>query len=110
MNDFGKYLEEVRTKTGIKNDRQLAMRIGVSPAYINYIKHGRIPEDDVCIKLAELANDKPESILLMAHKLKATEKSKPYWEHMFKTLAAATLASIITLPFLTNLLDTRYIM
>lgn len=111
MNYFSNYLKTVLDRTGIKNERQLALRLGITQGFISQIKKGEnTPSDELCIKLAKLAGDNPDRILLLSHKNKASEEAKPYWDKIIKTLATATLAIYITLPFFYNSLDIRYIM
>lgn len=64
----------------------------------------------MCLKIANLVGDKPEYVLTLAQKERASEIAKPFWGNILKTLATATLAIYITLPFLYNSLDVRYIM
>lgn len=107
MTDFVKYLEGVKAKMGITSDRQLAMKIGVSPAYFSNIRLGQVPHDDICLKIAELTGDNPEYVILLAHKSKANEATRPYWDHIFKVFEAiqkpalaASLALFLALPFI----------
>lgn len=109
MTEFTVYLKGIKAKLGIKSDRELAFKIGVSPAYISNMKLGQIPDDDVCLKIAEIAGDDPGKVLLLAHKSKASEKSKPYWESLFKKVVNVAFI-FITLLSLYSLNSIGYIM
>lgn len=115
MTDFSKYLEGVKAKIGIKSDRELAFALGVTAGSIyNVTKGTGIPTDDICLKIAEIAGDDPEKVLLIAHKSKASEKSRPYWDSLLKKVANMSLILFLALAFLPEILHIsspmRYIM
>lgn len=92
MTEFAKYLEGVKIKLGIKSDRQLAFMIGLTQPSMCSIMSGKtIPTDDIVLKIAEIAGDDPEKILLLAHKNKASEKSRPYWDSLLKKVVNMSL-------------------
>lgn len=109
MTEMAKYLTEVKAKLGIKSDSQLALKIGISQTMVSHIMLGyTAPGDDVCVKIAKIAGDSPEYVMLLAHKSKATEATRPYWDHIFKLFEviskkpalAASLALFLAFPFL----------
>lgn len=108
MTDFVKYLEGVKAKLGISSDRQFAGQIGVSQSFMSNMMAGwQVPEDDTCIKIAKLAGDNPERIILLARKSKASDTSRPYWEHIFalltepkKAAVTASLAFLLIIPMI----------
>lgn len=114
MTEFSKYIDGVKAKLGIKSDRVLAYQIGISTAYMSNLKAGAVPDDDVAIKIASLADDDPEKILLLAHKSKASEKSRPYWDSLLKKVVEMSLIIFLSLAFLPEILHIssppRYIM
>ncbi len=115
MTEFSKYLEDVKIKLKIKSDAELAIRIGKTQSYMSQVMRGMtMPTDDVCLKIAEIAGDDPEKVLLLAHKSKASEKSRPYWDSLLKKAVNASLIILIALTFLPEILPfsnpPRYIM
>lgn len=118
MTEFAKYLTGVKAKMGIKSDNQLSIKLGVSQSAVqSWSVGGRVPEDDTCIKIASLSGDDPSQVILLAHKVKATDAAKPYWDKIFKTCAAAVLVFVLMLPLLlpypaegSLAFDTMYIM
>lgn len=90
MTEFSDYLKAVRFKTGIKNDRQLALRLGLSMAAIyNITRANTIPSDEICLRIAALAGDDPEKVLLLAQKSRAPEAAKKHWESIMRKVAAS---------------------
>ncbi len=98
MSDLVKYLVGVKAKTGIKSDNELARRLKITSAGINTIMRGRVvPSDKTCLRIAELAGDDPEMVLLLANKSRAPEQSKPYWDSILRKVAAASLVILFIL-------------
>lgn len=82
---FVNYLKGVKTKLKITSDRQLAVKLGVTQSYVSQIMSGgQIPNDDICVRIAELAGDDPIHVLLIAHIDRSSIVSRLYWEHLFK--------------------------
>ena len=101
MSEFSIYLEGVKAKLGIKSDNQLAIKLSISQSAVaGWTNSGRTPEDETCIKIANLAGDDPSQVILLAHKVKASEKTRPYWDKIFKTCAAAVLVLALTVGIL----------
>ncbi len=98
MTDFAVYLMGVKAKLGIKTNTQLAEKVGIAQTYVTRIvKGGYIPSDEVCLRIAELSGDDPEKVLLLAHRVKASPKSRPHWESIFKKVAASSLVILFIL-------------
>ncbi len=105
MTEFSKYLGGVKAKLAIKNDYQLSIKSGIAYSTIqSWMKAGKVPEDDVCIKIANLAGDDPARVILLAHKAKASDVSKPYWNKIFKTCAATILVFVLCISVF-NIID-----
>ncbi len=106
MTDFTKYLEGVKAKVGIKSDLQLAVRIGVSYSLVHGFLHSnRIPGDDICVKIAELAGDDPARVIALAHVVKASGASKRAWEKIFKAVAGKAAAAVLVILMTLSLLS-----
>ncbi|ABR47753.1 transcriptional regulator, XRE family [Alkaliphilus metalliredigens QYMF] len=69
MNDFGKYLKEIRK--GRMTQRELAKRIGVGYPYISKIENNvePPPSDDVLIKLAQALEVDVDELFVQANKI-----------------------------------------
>lgn len=102
MRPIEKYLNEVKIKTGISTDKDLALALHMSPTIVCYFRKGSTPSDDVCRKLAKLAGDPVEKVLLLAAESRAPESTRAAWEHIFKAAAKAgcfTLTVVAMLSF-----------
>lgn len=98
MRPIEKYLDEVKEKAGFKTDKELAERLGVKPSAICQIKSGNnTPSEEHCKKLAALAGDPYEKVLLLAQVSKAHEGSRLAWERILKYAAKGGLALAVTL-------------
>lgn len=61
-------LEKIRAVSGLKSNRQIALRIGTDPKQFTMWEHGRgIPGDKNLIKLCDLAGEDRFEWLLWAH-------------------------------------------
>lgn len=90
MNELVAYLNDVKRLTGIKNDRQLSIAIGITTPAMSGIMAGvSVLTDEHCIKVAELTGDDPAKVIALAHKVKASEKACPHWEKILKALSPA---------------------
>ncbi|NVD97951.1 helix-turn-helix transcriptional regulator [Massilia sp. BJB1822] len=101
-----KYLEDVRTKYGLKTDAALAMKLGKSaPAVSQYMKGIRVMDEETCLAVALALDINPVEIM-MAAGIDRAEKTgqKSLWtifsQRMAATAASALLAAGVTL-FLT---------
>ena len=75
MNEFGTYIRS-RREEKLKQDRrfslrQVAMRIGIEPAYLSKIERGDFapPSEEVIRKLAEELDENPDILLALAGKV-----------------------------------------
>ena len=75
MNEFGAYIR-TRREEKLKQDRrfslrQVAMRIGIEPAYLSKIERGDFapPSEEVIRKLAEELDENPDILLALAGKV-----------------------------------------
>lgn len=75
MNEFGAYIRTMREEK-LKQDRrfslrQVAMRIGIEPAYLSKIERGDFapPSEEVIRKLAEELDENPDILLALAGKV-----------------------------------------
>lgn len=75
MNEFGTYIrtrrEEKLTQDRRFSLRQVAMRIGIEPAYLSKIERGDFapPSEEVIRKLAEELDENPDILLALAGKV-----------------------------------------
>lgn len=75
MNEFGAYIrtrrEEKLTQDRRFSLRQVAMRIGIEPAYLSKIERGDFapPSEEVIRKLAEELDENPDILLALAGKV-----------------------------------------
>ena len=98
MNDLVRYLEGAKAKVGIKTNNEMARRIGLtSPGFFAIMQGRVVPSDDTCIKIAEVAGDDAERVLLLARKARAPESSKPYWDSILRKVAASSLVILFVL-------------
>ncbi len=101
MNDLISYLREVKTRNNIKSDREFALKVGLTQAAMsNFMGGAGSPNDESCIKIARFAGDDPARVIALAHKCKATENSRPYWDKLLKALATASIAILLFLSVL----------
>jgi repressor LexA len=79
MNEFGKYLKELREKRGLKMN-QLAMYSGVSAALISRIESGErgVPKPDTIQKLADTLKVPYEELMRKAGHLDLPANAEPY--------------------------------
>jgi hypothetical protein len=91
-----KYLEDVKAKFGLKNDRQLALHLNMGTNTISQYVHGkRVMDDESCIAVALQLGIHPMEIIGAAC-IDRAEKTgqKSLWE-VFMTRTAATAASAL---------------
>ncbi len=85
------YLDEVKKKAGISTDKELADRLGIKNSAVCHLRSGENhPSDETCKKLAGLAGDPVETVLLLAAESRAPESTRKAWEHILKTWAKAS--------------------
>ncbi|BBB66838.1 hypothetical protein UNDYM_2585 [Undibacterium sp. YM2] len=101
-----KYLEQIKAKHGLSNDRQLALHLKKSTGTISQYMNGtRVMDDEMCLAIALDLGINPIEIVGAAC-IDRAEKSgqKSLWE-VFMTRMAAT-ASALLLCFSVNLFVT----
>ncbi len=93
------YIADLQEKTGLK-DAEIAEKLGIKPSSMNHIKYGMtVPKDETCRRLAELAGDPPEKVLLLAAESRAPEALKPVWHNIIKKMAKSGLFTLMLLVF-----------
>ena len=98
MNELVSYLRDLKARLGIKSDRELASKIGMTQAGIcNIMTGGGLPNDEHCVKIALLGGDDPAHIIALAHKSKASESMRPYWDRILKVLAVTSIIFMIVI-------------
>lgn len=90
MRPIEKYINEVKTRKGITSNTKLAQKLDLPPSTVCYVMSGRVtPSDEVCFRLAALAGDPVEKVLILAAESRAPESTKPAWAHLLKVAAKA---------------------
>ncbi len=96
--DFVVYLEGVKAKMGFKNDRALAVAVGMNAsALCNVMKGLGVPSDDACVRIAQVAGDAPARVLLLAHRTRSRGDAKAAWDKLYRALANVALAAAFAL-------------
>ena len=94
--EFATYLDGVKAKKGIKNDTQLAIKLGIpQPTIQTWKTTERVPSDEACIKIAEFAGADPAQVILLARKCGAKGETKVYWDKIFKAALTAGLTVLL---------------
>lgn len=91
-----KFLEAVKEKYGLKNDRQLALHMGVGPNTIHqYMSGKRVMDDEACLAVALQLDINPLQVIGAAC-IDRAEKTgqKSLWE-VFMSRTAATAAAVL---------------
>ena len=68
-NDFGQYLHKIRTEVFEDSLRDFAVRVGLSPSYLNKLELSEgsgTPRRDTVLKIAEALGMEPDAMLLKA--------------------------------------------
>lgn len=93
MRPIEKYLDEVKKKREIPSENAFARTLGMKPSSLYLIRRGvNTPSEETCKKIAELAGDSYEKVLLLAQLSKAPEVSKHAWERILKYAVKGGLA------------------
>ncbi len=102
MKTIPEILDIVKKKAGIKNDYNLGLKIGISTGAMFEFRHGKsIPSDDTCIKLANLAGEDAEKIILIAHASRAESKeATKIWNGILKKAIGFSIVIILISPTL----------
>lgn len=98
METFRDYLKKAAGKAGSQN--KLGIMLGVSGSAVSIIAMGGSGwTDDVILKLADFLGEDPAKLFLLRKLERCTEKTRPYWEEVFKRYASVALILLCTLPF-----------
>ncbi|RMH03632.1 MAG: XRE family transcriptional regulator [Nitrospirae bacterium] len=74
------YLQQIKDRYRLTSDYALARQLGITQPEANLIRRGRkVPNPEVCIRMAKLLDRNPVELLLVAQKDKAPAKAKEYW-------------------------------
>lgn len=97
------YLKQVKTKHGIKTNRDLAKHLEMTEAAISHYMNGRrVMEEETCLRVALLLDIEPSRVL-MAAGIDRAEKNgqRSLWEVFSKRMPTA--ASVLGAIVVTNL-------
>lgn len=79
--ESAKYLDQVKQQGGLRSDYALAKCLGITQPEANLIRRGRkIPNSELCVRIAKILDLNPVEVLLVAQKDKASNSLKPYWD------------------------------
>lgn len=88
------YIEQVKDRYRLKSDYALAKKLGITQPEANLIRRGRkVPNAELCIRMANLLGKNPVELLLTAQKDKAASQAKNYW-----TLALTAVDVMLNVP------------
>jgi len=74
------FLQQIKQQFGLKSDYALAKCLGITQPEANLIRRGRkVPNPELCIKMANLLGRNPVELLLVAQKDKAPVHARRYW-------------------------------
>ncbi len=94
MTDVAEYFEAVKSRYGLSSDYALAKKLGIAQPEANLMRRGmKIPNPEVCIRIAKLLDKNPVELLLVAQKDKAPRQAKEYW-----TLALTAVDVMLHVP------------
>lgn len=97
----GTLLDKARAKRGIPTDMALGERIGKSRQVISQWRAGSTwPEEDMVVKLAEMAGDEPAQWLVAIKAVRSDGAAAKVWASLAKRLGAvAAVLLVAALPF-----------
>ena len=92
-----KYLELVKEKHGLKNDRQLALHLQMTTGTVsNYMSGKRIMDDEACLRIAMELEIDPLKVFAAAGLDRAAKTGqKSLWEVFLKRTAATSAAAVL---------------
>ena len=74
--DSSHYIEQVKEQYRLKSDYALAKKLGITQPEANLIRRGRkVPNAELCIRMANLLGKNPVELLLTAQKDKAASQA-----------------------------------
>jgi hypothetical protein len=97
MNEFAKFLEEVKEKFEIRNDLQLSAFLGISTNMTYRMVRGlSIPGDENCIQIARVTGYDPAYIIALAHKSAAKRKDvTKEWDRILKLVPKGLTTGVL---------------
>ena len=88
MKNLNDYIEDAKTKQGIKSDRKLCEAIKVSPTAVTFYKNkGVLPTDDVMMRIAELGVNDIETALIDLNIWRSPAPAQKIYRAMFEKLS-----------------------
>jgi len=88
------FLQQIKQQFGLKSDYALAKCLGITQPEANLIRRGRkVPNPELCIKMANLLGRNPVELLLVAQKDKAPVHARRHW-----TLALTAVDAMLNVP------------
>lgn len=92
-----KYLEALKEKHGLKNDRQLAIHLNVTSGTISqYMSGKRIMDDEACLRVAMDLDIDPLKVIAAAGLDRAAKTGQAsLWEVFLKKTAATSAAAVL---------------
>lgn len=103
MSEVTEYIKSVKERMGLKSYTELGKLIGKKQSYMSMLMNEHLePSEDVLMKIAEVAGDRPEYALLLIHKQKSSTATRPYWDTLLKKVVNMSLAIPL---FINNFLD-----
>ena len=94
MFEIAGYVEAVKDRYKLTSDYALAEKLGIAQPEANLMRRGlRVPNPEVCIRIAGLLDKNPVELLLVAQKDKAPAQAKEYW-----TLALTAVDVMLHVP------------
>ncbi len=102
MRPIEKYLDDVKRKAGLPTDKALADRLGIKHPSICRIRSGeQTPSDETCARLAALAGDPVEKVLLLAAESRAPKSTRKAWHNILKRMVKSGAFTLMLLVGLT---------
>jgi len=78
--ESAKFIDRLKAKHGLTSDYALADVLGITQPEANLIRRGRkVPNPELCIRLAALLGMNPVELLLVAQKDKSPKRLKSHW-------------------------------
>ena len=104
---FACYIDELADKHHLRSDSDAGRLLGHDRAAIHNWRHGKnAPDDDTCIKLADMLHREPAELLAAAALFRAkTPKARKVWGELVKRFASTTDNALAVLA-ITSLLTT----
>lgn len=96
MSEVTEYIKSVKERMGLKSYTELGKLIGKKQSYMSMLMNEHLdPSEDVLMKIAETAGDRPEYALLLIHKQKSSTATRPYWDTLLKKVVNMSLCGAI---------------